>query len=97
MVDTDVTENITLSKVTGISKLTELQLILYPNPAKDIIYLKLEAGDLISIMDLSCRSVIKRNVNKGFVVITVAHLKTGSYVIKAETKENVIIDKLIIE
>lgn len=73
------------------------RLALYPNPARDILYIK--APENISItncelFDLSGKMIKSRITNNS---IDVSHIQKGMYLIKLETSEGSFIEKFIKE
>lgn len=72
---------------------------LYPNPAKDLIYLdNLPAGTTIQITDMSGRKLQSQKYNNKKSSINTSQLTNGIYIIHAEHKgKNILSEKLIIE
>lgn len=71
-------------------------IILYPNPAKDIVYVKTDANQIIKnieLYDLSGNLLIKTSDN----FINVSLIKTGSYVAKVVMNEGIVSIPIIIK
>ena len=67
---------------------------IYPNPANDFVTIKTHnnIGDLITISDISGRTLITEEVTAGDIQINIADLTKGLYIIKVGNKS----EKLII-
>lgn len=67
---------------------------IYPNPANDFVTIKTHnnIGDLITISDISGRTLITEEVTAGDIQINIADLAKGLYIIKVGDKS----EKLII-
>jgi hypothetical protein len=70
---------------------------IYPNPAKDIVYIHLFEDASISISDLSGKVILTREVLGGTTEIPVTHLTPGSYIFKVKSKNSVMTKKVLIE
>lgn len=96
MLNSDMNESIILNKVaTGISKNSEMQLKLYPNPTSKLLNFQITEDASVSIMDIAGRLVLSQKINKGHSTISTAHLKTGCYFVKVETETNSFTRKLV--
>lgn len=71
----------TISEFLSVSELETEDLIVYPNPATDRIYIQnLSTGNLlISMMDLSGRIVLEEYTDKGY--LDVSSLQSGMYLL----------------
>ncbi|MDC8105570.1 T9SS type A sorting domain-containing protein [Chryseobacterium sp. B21-037] len=72
---------------------------LYPNPAKDLIYLdNLPAGTTVQITDMSGRKLQSQKYNNKKSSINTSQLTNGIYIIHGEHQgKNILSEKLIIE
>ena len=83
----------------GVQELLTVDFNLYPNPVKEIVYVKLpEEGKFnLSIQDMSGRTVYSiKNVN-GIQEIVVNQLESGSYFVKVINGDVLEMKKLVIE
>jgi WD40 repeat protein len=67
----------------------KLDLTIFPNPAKDFLYLKIPANlkiEKIEITDLTGRIVFSSNQNE--TMISINHLPSGCYFLSIQTQEN---------
>ena len=79
---------------TAVKDMETDAIIIFPNPAKDMIYIGgVENEDImVSIYDL--RGVLVKQTNRSFVDI--ANLNDGIYLLKLTTKTNTIFKKIVI-
>ena len=70
------------------------EIEIYPNPANDFVTIKTHnnIGDLITISDISGRTLITEEVTDDDIQINIADLTKGLYIIKVGDKS----EKLII-
>ncbi len=57
---------------------------IYPNPATDVITIRTERNDIVTIFDLNGRLVMSQRVNAGEDRMNVEHLVQGVYVLRTE-------------
>ena len=72
------------------------EMTIYPNPANDIV--KIELGDscfdnVMTITDITGKTVMTENVTNDVMEINVSHLSSGLYFVKYGSK----VSKLVIE
>lgn len=91
--DPFVITNVGLAQFSGITE----EILLYPNPAKQIIYIKCNLQAKIIITDATGKQVAAFSCNNGLVEHNISHLAAGIYVVEIETIKNKIARKLIIE
>lgn len=73
----------TLAFTTGILKLEEIGVQMFPNPATDILYLEnLPEESTVSIFNLNGKLVIQKTAEEESMKISVAELPQGLYVLK---------------
>jgi hypothetical protein len=65
----------------GITEQTEGSIVLWPNPASNILYLDVKEGTSVSVFDMTGR-MVKQERYEG--QINVSDLVPGIYAIKAE-------------
>lgn len=69
------------SVVSGMDDLNPMQFITYPNPAKNVLHVKIEQGEYnYSVMDLTGRNVLSGKFIKE-AGINVTNLNSGSYIL----------------
>ena len=85
------------TNLIDISNESNNPVYLYPNPAKDIVYIHLLEDASISISDLSGKVILTQEVSGGTTEIPVTHLTPDSYIFKIELDNNVITKKVLIE
>lgn len=80
-----------LDEVNSISEIN-----IYPNPANDVVNIKIESyesDDVITIMDISGRTLIAETVTNNEMKVDVSNLSKGLYIIKVGE----IVKKIVIE
>ena len=80
-----------LDEVNSISEVN-----IYPNPANDVVNIKIEnyeIDDVITIMDISGRTLITEYLTNNEMKVDVSNLSKGLYIIKVGD----VVDKIVIE
>lgn len=75
------------------------ELVIYPNPAKNYLYIKNSASlniQDISIVSLNGQVVLQKSYFSISDGINVSHLKTGVYFVRLKTKKQVLSKKLLV-
>ncbi|MFK8038039.1 MAG: T9SS type A sorting domain-containing protein [Crocinitomicaceae bacterium] len=84
--------NYSYSYTTGIDKKEQIDLIIYPNPAEDFIYLESSVKIMnIQIYNLTGQLVLEQNYGS----ISIAHLQAGTYIIQGQTKDGSFTSKFV--
>ena len=78
----------------GIEEFSNMEINIYPNPAKNKVMIKSNNVFNYKIIDLSGKIVMSGDNNKSAIEVDIDHLNSGAYFIKINNKENY---KLIIE
>ncbi len=86
----------------GLDEFAENSFVLFPNPAEDVLYLKLKTtttNQQISITDLSGREVYKNVIpsqTSELIEIPVSKLSSGTYFIQLQNEEGaVVVNKFV--
>jgi len=88
------TLTVTFEKPTGIEDILAGKLVIYPNPAKDEVFIKSELPNRkIEILDLTGRIVMF--LQNGASTINVSALPQGVYMLKVYTDSGVVIAKMV--
>ncbi|WP_075603264.1 T9SS type A sorting domain-containing protein [Saccharicrinis aurantiacus] len=88
-----------LKNATSINTTNESGIKVYPNPANDILNIKLnntEESALVSIIDINGKSINTSIFNGGQTSINTSDL-SGIYIIKIETKSKTLVKRVIIQ
>jgi rhodanese-related sulfurtransferase len=75
------------------------ELVLYPNPAKDNLFVKSnfsENFDEVSIISLNGRTVLQENYFSTSSALNISHLQTGIYIVQIKTTDETILKKIIV-
>jgi glycosidase len=79
---------------------TKTQFILYPNPTKDLVYIKLNIENSNSacakLFDVHGKLLSQSELNKNINEINVAHLKPGLYFVKVSTLKQSQVMRLVV-
>ena len=80
---TDMDGRSTLSKIVTLQSSQATPIIIYPNPAKDQLYIRndLDYSNLV-ITDLAGKVILKKSISKGLNNIQIDQLPAGSYFIR---------------
>ena len=71
-------------------------LSIHPNPASDLIYLEFgQARANVSMVDMSGKTVINKQLVEAGAAVDISHLAAGAYMIEVETKTQTIRRKLV--
>ena len=94
--------DVMIDDCTGIGENTESNLAVYPNPAKDILYVSFNSSStssLITIYDINGQLAFEREFqgNNAKEQLNVSNLKNGMYLIKVQTGGQVLSTKLFIK
>ena len=82
---------------TGISEIMVGEKpLFYPNPARDIIYLKTEPGALVRILDVTGKVLIQEKVIRNNQSININHLTKGLYLIQFKQEEKTVVQKMVV-
>jgi hypothetical protein len=77
-----------IDQTTGISPDQFSSVSVYPNPAKDHIYVNVSEDSKVRIFDINGRLVIDTTVNGGQKLINVQNLTNGVYMLKVYNNAN---------
>ncbi len=80
----DVTLYARWNSNTGINIANNTSITLYPNPAKDVVFIK-GAKNIISIYDINSQLVLTKQIDDNSC-INISSLANGVYLVKAENK-----------
>lgn len=94
------TEDITFyagwSLPTGIESLTESDIVVYPNPAQNIIAINADDTYLMRIVDINGREAFFKEVQKGMTTVDIGQYKAGLYILTM-TNKNKVLQKIIMK
>ncbi|MCP4439646.1 MAG: T9SS type A sorting domain-containing protein [Aureispira sp.] len=95
-------EDVTVSMATGVKEITPQDIFkLYPNPAQDVVFLKLEQAFeqnyTISLRDLMGKTIHQvSDYNNSIVRYDVSELPKGVYVVEVTAKNKRYVQKLVV-
>jgi len=85
---------------TLIEKITGPSFSLYPNPARDLIYLQWDGPQSsvgVRIMDLNGRTLLSKEVNDSSITLHVGNYPKGIYLIQLSDGTSVVTKKLLLQ
>ncbi|MEH6762972.1 MAG: T9SS type A sorting domain-containing protein [Aequorivita antarctica] len=92
----ETNEAITSFRVLGVDEYNSLKIVLFPNPANDLISIQSASViNNISIYDLQGRLIDTRTTNKQHTELNISALKTGVYFLSIETETGTAFKKII--
>lgn len=102
LVDKDVEEEVVLTPGTGTGEESSLSVSVYPNPASELMYISIPAGEttvMIELIDLQGKSVYSgAKVEGSEVSIGVGDYACGIYVVRVVTRGGrVYLERVVIE
>lgn len=81
---------------TGVEKISENKLLVFPNPANEYIKMILPDNGTLILSDNYGRICLLKNMLNGEQLLSVENLSAGNYFIRIETEHSVRSEKLII-
>lgn len=94
----DLTENITMIKVTSFEEIRSNKIVCYPNPVKNI--LNIESSSNIKKIQITSQygeTVFDCEVYGTYVTVGIQYIPSGIYILRIETTENNVLVKKIIK
>jgi|GEM_PF-1523172 len=87
--------------ITSVNEMSENNIKLYPNPAKDHVNIEFATGNdysaNVSIFDAQGRIAMEEIISNGNTQLNVSNLKQGVYIVRITTSNNNKTVKLVIE
>ena len=84
--------------VTDVANQEELSVKLYPNPAKDMLYIQMndrDAGAVIRIYDLTGHMVMSKSLENRTTRIDISTLRKGIYLLRINSYEKVVTRRIV--
>lgn len=81
-------------------KLDEKSVVVFPNPAKDVLYLQVNGAEIndFSIVDLQGREILRQSgLNSKFEKLNAADFNAGSYIVTVNTPLGSVQTKFVVE
>lgn len=81
-------------------QLDEKSLVVFPNPAKDVIYLQVNGTEIndYTIVDLQGREILRKTaLNSKYETLSTAAFKAGSYIVTVQTKLGSVKTNFVVE
>jgi uncharacterized repeat protein (TIGR01451 family) len=86
---TNTTTNTYVLPTSSSFKAKETELVIYPNPAQNMIFIR-ETGnkkiERVELYDLSGKLCVSQNANQSFVSVSLNELSKGVYLVKIKTE-----------
>lgn len=68
---------------------------IFPNPAKDVLYIKGAAGEGVTIADIAGHEVYSGILSSGYEGINIEHLQRGMYFVTLHNEEGPVVIKMV--
>jgi hypothetical protein len=68
---------------------------IYPNPAKDVLYVAAAAGAEVSLLDMSGKLIASQIVEGAEVDFDISHLAQGVYMVRVQTNDEIITEQVV--
>lgn len=79
----DLTLTANFQSTVSVADVSAPQLVIYPNPAKDQLFVKLHEGIArVELIDLTGRVMVREEVDGSEIMLNVTELSTGIYLLK---------------
>ncbi|MCE3297308.1 MAG: Endonuclease [Crocinitomicaceae bacterium] len=81
-------------------KLDEKSVVVFPNPAKDVIYLQVNGTEIkdFTILDLQGREIVrKKGLNSKYETLNTSEFKAGTYIVTVNTPLGSVQTKFVVE
>jgi hypothetical protein len=96
-----VVSTVTVSLCTGLGESTNLEVSIYPNPAKDLIYVTLPVGDYnkttIELYDATGKLILTENMVSKTTSVSLNNLSIGIYTIRVISNKVYTVTRIIKE
>ncbi|MDR1973587.1 MAG: autotransporter-associated beta strand repeat-containing protein [Bacteroidales bacterium] len=91
------TATVTVTIAVGMSNIEAAQVVIYPNPATDLVTVKgVETTGIIAIYNASGAQVMCRKITSPLETVSVTHLPAGMYMVRVAEGQKVKAMKLLI-
>ncbi|MGH1383759.1 T9SS type A sorting domain-containing protein [Kordia sp.] len=82
----------------SVDELSSTQIKMYPNPVKDILYIKLDKSELINIqlIDIHGKQILTKTATDKQIELNVSSLKSGIYFLKLSSDTAQLTKKIIV-
>ena len=96
---TSVGSAVLVTKGENVSEMTESNISVYPNPAKDFVKLSAVSGQLSVVKVYNCLGMMVEEieVNANEVEINISEYNTGIYFVNVQTENGNIVKKVVIK
>ena len=87
------------SSPTSIADAENMNLTVYPNPCKDVLFIELNSNStFVELFDITGKKIVSfKTVNSDKYSIDISDLKTGIYFLKIQNEQEVFIEKIFVE
>jgi len=98
--DINVTDTATVTIAVGTTDIDETEIReinVYPNPTSSIINIAAEGMQNITIIDMTGRVVMSKDVNSNFETINAEGFAKANYMVKIATADGVVVKNIVVE
>jgi hypothetical protein len=82
---------------TSLNELSDAVIMLFPNPAKDLVFISAPEPSNVEIMNMQGQLLFAAEIGNHFTRIDISGFAKGMYIIKAKTQKEFAIKKFIKE
>ena len=81
-------------RLSNVNELPDEDVVLFPNPATNVVTIEADDYDTVSVFDQAGRRVIQRKINK-LITLDITELQSGVYIITLESDDKRHVTQLI--
>ena len=92
-----VTLSVTVTDPVAVEENAISEISVYPNPTSSIINIAAEGMQNITIIDMTGRVVMSKDVNSNFETISAEGFAKANYMVRITTADGVVVKNIIVE
>lgn len=71
------------------------EILLYPNPIEDVLYINMSEAGLVRIYDISGKTILNKKLDSGLQTLQLSHLEKGLYLVSLSIGKTIVNKKVI--
>ncbi|MBC5994872.1 MBG domain-containing protein [Pontibacter cellulosilyticus] len=92
----ETTATLTIVGTTAIGDAKEqVKLSYYPNPTERFLYLELQEDATVEVISVTGQTLLREQAKTGEVILDLAKLRTGQYILRVQSKQRQVQKKII--
>ena len=92
-----VTLSVTVTDPVAVEETAISEISVYPNPTSSVINIAAEGMQNITIIDMTGRVVMSKDVNSNFETISAEGFAKANYMVRIATADGVVVKNIIVE